>query len=137
VLIEERAAVFVARAARAGGAAVVAWDGSDGSSRAARRATPLLRRASAVVIAGAPSERACDPNQLRAYYALRGIEATVAVLDRAGADTAAELLELAQGQGADLIVAGAFGRSRLREFIFGGVTRVLLHADGPSLFLAH
>jgi nucleotide-binding universal stress UspA family protein len=137
VLIEERAAVFVARAARAGGAAVVAWDGSDGASRAARRAAPLLRRARSVVIASAPSELACDPEQLQAYYALRGIDSTVRGLDRTGAEMAADLLDLARAEGADLIVAGAFGRSRLREFIFGGVTRALLHAEGPSLFLAH
>ena len=41
-------------------------------------------------------------------------------------------------KGADLIVAGAYGHSRLREFVFGGVTKTLLHAvDGPSLLLAH
>jgi nucleotide-binding universal stress UspA family protein len=137
VLIEERSAVFVARAPRAGATAVVAWDGSDGASRAARRATPLLRRAGAVVIASAPSERPCDPSQLQAYYALRGVEATVLGLERTGADASAGLLDLARREGADLIVAGAFGRSRLREFIFGGVTRALLHAEGPSLFLAH
>ena len=41
-------------------------------------------------------------------------------------------------KGADLIVAGAYGHSRLREFVFGGVTKSLLRAiDGPSLLLAH
>jgi len=31
----------------------------------------------------------------------------------------------------------AFGHARVREFIFGGVTRTLLQAEGPSLFLSH
>jgi nucleotide-binding universal stress UspA family protein len=35
------------------------------------------------------------------------------------------------------MVAGAFGHPRLQEFIFGGVTRVLLNAERPSLFLSH
>ena len=39
--------------------------------------------------------------------------------------------------GADLLVAGAFGHPRLREFIFGGATRTFLNADSPSLFLSH
>jgi len=46
---------------------------------------------------------------------------------------------LLQGaQGVDLLVAGAYGHSRLREFVFGGVTRTLLAAtDGPAMLLAH
>ncbi len=46
---------------------------------------------------------------------------------------------LLQGaEGVDLLVAGAYGHSRLREFVFGGVTRTLLAAsDGPAMLLAH
>jgi nucleotide-binding universal stress UspA family protein len=138
VLIEERAAVLVARAGRPTGAALVAWDGSDGASRAARRAVPLLRHAERIVIAGAPpSETPCELSQLQAYLALRGLSAEVRPFERHGSDAGAQLLELAAAEGAGLIVAGAFGKSRLREFIFGGATRALLQADGPSLFLAH
>jgi nucleotide-binding universal stress UspA family protein len=43
----------------------------------------------------------------------------------------------AKAAGAEILVAGAFGHPRLQEFIFGGTTRSLLHADGPSLFLSH
>jgi nucleotide-binding universal stress UspA family protein len=138
-LIEERAAVLVTREPLDWRApAVVAWDGSDGASRAARRAVPLLRRARQVVIAGAPvAERPSALSQLKAYYDLRGITAEVRDLPATGADTAAAILELAGSAGAGLVVAGAFGRSRLREFIFGGATRVLLQAARPSLFLAH
>jgi nucleotide-binding universal stress UspA family protein len=35
------------------------------------------------------------------------------------------------------MVAGAYGHARLREAVFGGVTRAMLLADGPSLLLAH
>jgi nucleotide-binding universal stress UspA family protein len=138
VLIEERAAVLVARGSVLTGAAVVAWDGSDGASRAARRALPLLRCCRRVLIAGAPpNETPCELAQLQAYFALRGLDSEIRPFERHGQDAGAQILELAETEGASLIVAGAFGKSRLREFIFGGTTRALLHAERPSLFLAH
>jgi hypothetical protein len=138
VLIEERAAVLVARRGALTRPAVVAWDGSDGASRAARRAVPLLRCCEGVLIAGAPpTETPCELAQLQSYFGLRGLAAELRPIERHGPDAGAQILEI-EAEGAGLIVAGAFGKSRLREFIFGGTTRALLHAaDGPSLFLAH
>jgi nucleotide-binding universal stress UspA family protein len=54
-----------------------------------------------------------------------------------GTEAGGQILEIAEAEGAGLLVAGAFGKSRLREFIFGGATRALLQAAKPSLFLAH
>jgi nucleotide-binding universal stress UspA family protein len=138
VLMEERAATYVCRAGcNPFGTAVVAWDGGEPASRAARRALPLLRKANRVVIIGAPpSDRPCDLRQLQSYYAARGVSSEVRPLERSG-DMAPVLTAAVAAEGADLLVAGAFGRSRLREFIFGGTTRALLHADRPSLFVAH
>jgi nucleotide-binding universal stress UspA family protein len=138
ILMEERAATFVVRSGEEPFAtALVAWDGGEPASRAARRAVPLLRHVRRVVVAGAPlSERPCDLKQLQHYYAARGVEAEIRPLERAG-DMASVLLKAAQAESAGLLVAGAFGRSRLREFVFGGTTRALLHAEQPSLFLAH
>jgi nucleotide-binding universal stress UspA family protein len=46
-----------------------------------------------------------------------------------------DLLELARTVKADLVVAGAYGHSRWREWAFGGVTReLLLRAPVPCLF---
>lgn len=142
VLMEERAAVLVARSGPSGapdpfGPALVAWDGGEPASRAARRAVPLLRQASSVTIAGAPpADRRCALEQLQAYYDLRGIKAAIQPLNKVG-DMAPVLMQAAQDASATLMVAGAFGRSRLREFVFGGTTRALLHAEAPSLFVAH
>jgi nucleotide-binding universal stress UspA family protein len=48
------------------------------------------------------------------------------------------LLEAAAGLGASLFVAGAFGHSRAREFVFGGATRTFLNTTtSPALLLAH
>jgi nucleotide-binding universal stress UspA family protein len=138
VLMEERAATLVARGdLYPSGIAVVAWDGGEPASRAARRAVPLLRHASRVVIIGALApDQVCGLDELRDYYAARGVEAEVKPIDKAP-DMGAALIQAAKQEKAGLLVAGAFGRPRLREFIFGGATRALLHGDGPSLFLAH
>jgi nucleotide-binding universal stress UspA family protein len=138
VLMEERAAVFVARTpVNFKGPVVVAWDGGEPASRAARRAVPLLRHASEVIIAGAPvGDRPAELGRLQAYYALRGISATVLALPRTG-DVAAVLDTVCRDYKAEYLVAGAFGRSRLHEFVFGGTTRALLNGAGPSLFMAH
>jgi nucleotide-binding universal stress UspA family protein len=138
VLMEERAATLVARGdLYPSGIAVVAWNGGDPASRAARRAVPLLRHASKVIIAGAlASDEVCGLDDLKDYYASRGIDAEVRPLDLVS-DMGSALIAVAEREGAGLLVAGAFGRTRLREFIFGGATRTLLHGDGPSLFLAH
>jgi nucleotide-binding universal stress UspA family protein len=47
------------------------------------------------------------------------------------------VIEVADQAGADLIVAGAYGHSRTREWIFGGVTRDLLDYSPVCCFMAH
>ena len=121
------------------GCVAVAWDGGKEASRAARTALPLLQKASRVVILAAPasSARAFDPQRLRQFFAVRGVNAEVDVLSGSG-DPAPTLLAGARAHGAYLLVAGAFGHPRLQEFIFGGATRTFLNATGaPSLFLSH
>lgn len=138
VLMEERAATLVSReGCDPFGPAMVAWDGGEPASRAARRAVPLLAKCKSVTIVCAPvAGRTCEGGRLKNYYAARGLKASVKTVD-AGADPSHALLEAAAGMGASLLVAGAFGKSRVREFIFGGTTRALLNAERPSLFLAH
>jgi nucleotide-binding universal stress UspA family protein len=139
MIADEQRPVLVARPGLSiGGVAVVAWDGSKEASRAARLAGPLLKRASRVVILAAPkaTSRAFDPAQLQAYYAARGLYADVEVLDQTG-EVAPALLATAERLGAEIMIAGAYGHTRLKEFILGGVTRVLLNAERPSLFLSH
>ncbi|WP_293897994.1 universal stress protein [Phenylobacterium sp.] len=139
MVADEQRPVLIAREGlKVGGVAAVAWDGGKEASRAARLAMPLLEKASAVVIIGAPkaSSRAFDPARLQAYYAARGVKASVELL-KDGGDAAPAILHAAAAAKADILVAGAFGHPRLQEFIFGGTTRTLLNADGPSLFLSH
>ena len=139
IVVGEQRPVLVARGAvQAGGVVAVAWDGGKEASRAARTALPLLEKATKVVIltAGCGSGRNCQPERLQAFFAARGLESDVQLLKGQG-DAANLLLEAARGLGANLMVAGAFGHPRLREFIFGGTTRTFLAAEQPALFLSH
>lgn len=143
-LLADRTPVLVARgeADRLSGPAAIAWDGSAQAGRAVRAALPLLAMASAVHVLQCISglDRAvADPDidGLNAYLKLHGVGEGVATLVE-GDDEGAALLAAAEGKQAGLLVAGAWGHSRLRETVFGGVTRRFLReANGPSLMLAH
>ncbi|MGZ3305764.1 MAG: universal stress protein [Asticcacaulis sp.] len=137
VMMEERCGVFIARRAfDVGGTALVAWDGKEPSSRAARRALPLLIKASRVIIIGAPvGDAPADLERLGRYYGAHGVEATYERLPKG--EIYAQLVEANERLGADYMVAGAFGHSRIREFAFGGTTRQLLQNSGLNLYMAH
>jgi nucleotide-binding universal stress UspA family protein len=138
VLMEERAAAFIARKSlNPAGTALVAWDGKEPSSRAARRALPLLKRAGKVIITGAPiGDDPVDLSRLADYYACHGIAVEIDRLPKTN-DILGSLKDSYARHGADYLVAGAFGHSRLREFAFGGTTRALLTGTDINLFMAH
>jgi nucleotide-binding universal stress UspA family protein len=107
--------------------AIVAWKESRETRRAVADALPLLRHAAAVTVveiaaAAAISDAASRLADVKAWLALHGVTAETIVLPAAGPN--AEQLEgFATEQRADLIVAGAYGHSRLGEWALGGVTR--------------
>lgn len=119
----------------------MAWDGSKEAARAAFAADPLLKTGMDVTILHSDrnldyhDRAAAAPNRLRHWLAARGIEAKTEEVGERG-KLAEALLDASKD--ADLLVAGAYGHSRITQFIFGGVTRTLLQAvDGPSLLIAH
>jgi nucleotide-binding universal stress UspA family protein len=140
ILMEERRPILVARNIPSpDGLVAVAWDGGREASRAARSAIPWLQKAKEVVVMAAPgaTPRTFDPDRLIEHFAARGVKARVKTLE-SGGEAGPVLLEGAQGLGAQMLVAGAFGHPRFQQFIFGGVTRTLMQAEsGPSLFLSH
>lgn len=140
VLMEERRPVFVARSAPAPEMTVaVAWDGGREASLAARVAIPWLQRAARVVVLVAPhaTPRRFGPERLQAFLAGKGVKAETEVLPQSG-EPAPTLLSAVKALGATILVAGAFGHPRFQQFIFGGTTRALMHAEGgPSLFISH
>jgi nucleotide-binding universal stress UspA family protein len=123
-----------------GGTALVAWNGSRESVHAVTASLPLLGRAARVVALGVDEEEESSRPRCEAlcvYLARHGIAAEHAALSARGRPVARLLLEEAVERGADLLVMGAYGHSRLRELVLGGVTRqVLIEAVMPVL-MAH
>lgn len=119
---------------------LVAWKGTREARRAVYDALPLLKQAQSVSIAAV--EPADLQERAREHVAdvARYLEHHRVPLGRqiVGPPRAADgqaVLSIARELEVDLIVAGAYGRSRLSEWIFGGVTRDLLTASTvPCLF---
>ncbi|MFC3172885.1 universal stress protein [Novosphingobium bradum] len=115
----------------------VAWDGSVEAATALRSAVSLLGDAEVSVITVENASADFPATDAVAYLSRHGIKAELKVVERVGAvqETIARELGLLQPQ---LLVMGAFRHSRLREFLFGGVTRFFLDEPaGPALLLAH
>lgn len=121
----------------------IAWNGSIEALRAVAGALPLLGRAERVVMLTGQSRRysALAPDRpvldLVAWLAERGILAESQPLQARAGEEGEALLLATQSAGCDLLVMGAWGHTRLREWILGGATRhVLSHARLPVL-MAH
>jgi nucleotide-binding universal stress UspA family protein len=116
---------------------LVAWDASRAAARALADALPMLQRASEVnliIVAPEESQKARSAPDVERWLNDHGVRATCARVDGSG-DAAAAIADHALAVDADLIVMGAFGHSRLRDFILGGVTRsVLAEPQLPVLF---
>ena len=119
------------------GNVLVAWDGSNEASEVLHQAMPLLQLANSaeLLLVELPNEvRAAE--DAAAYLFRHGIAASIN--ERPTTGTVAEaVLERAREMGAAYIVMGAFGRGRLAESIFGGVTRSMLLESDIPLLLAH
>jgi len=119
---------------------LIAWKDAREARRAVRDALPLLKGAQSVTVAAVGAQDPEQPVREQVADIARYLERhRVAVGQQIVMSTAeAEgqvLLRVAEEQKADLIVAGAYGRSRLSEWIFGGVTRILLRTSKvPCLF---
>lgn len=142
VAIHGRAPVLaVPQAARgldAAGPALVAWNGSAEASHALRFALPMLRRASEVLVVTVSEDRAGFPavDGCR-YLALHGVESELREWSRSGRPVDEALLDAAAELGARYIVMGAYGHSRLREAVLGGVTREMMRGSPVPLLLGH
>jgi nucleotide-binding universal stress UspA family protein len=122
---------------------VIAWDASVEASKAVQASIGLLQAADqvhAVLIDPVPSFEGHGPEpgaDLATYLARHGIETTVHRLPREGKETGAMLRRSASDLGADLIVMGGFGHSRLRERIFGGCTTSMMKEATLAVLMAH
>jgi nucleotide-binding universal stress UspA family protein len=117
---------------------LIAWKDTAEARRAVADALPLLRQAGEVTIVEIveqPADRAAQTRikDVAAWLLRHGVFASERVADQCG-DAATQLERIASDVGAGLVVAGAYGHSRLREWILGGVTQRLINpSDRCSL----
>lgn len=122
---------------------LVAWNGSHTAARALNDAMPLLQAADVVeVITINPEKTSLEegdlaPADICLHLARHGVKAVASGHHSKGVDKGALLLTQASQMAADLLVTGAYGHSRLREFILGGVTRHLLNNLSLPVFMSH
>jgi nucleotide-binding universal stress UspA family protein len=134
---------YVGRFAEIGRRVLVAWNASREAARAVNDALPLLARAETVTVLavnpaiGATRHGEVPGADIAVHLARHGIKVLVETSHATEIDVSDVLLNRAADLGADLIVAGAYGRSRMRELVLGGVTRDLLRRMTVPVLMSH
>lgn len=119
---------------------MLAWDGRIEAVRAAREAIDVMAAAVDVTVAMVEDDPAEVWNSraranVSAYLARHGIKVKIDRLSTSGSTAADILKQHAIEIAADMIVMGAYGHSRLRERLFGGVTRTMIETSPIPLFM--
>jgi nucleotide-binding universal stress UspA family protein len=124
-----------------GTAPAIAWNGSSVAARAVRASLPFLRQSGKAVILFTDivePGRAADPQRLAGYLEWHGITASIRQVTAGHRQVSDALIEDASGAGCDLLVMGAYGHSRVRELVLGGVTQDMLRRDTSlPILVAH
>ena len=117
----------------------IAWNGSSEAARSVSAALPLLKRAKAVLLFSAVTERTSADAVvgLVDFLAWHGISAAPQALAEGGGSVGHRILDAAGAAGIDLLVMGAYTHSRLRQLILGGVTHDVLGRARLPLLMAH
>ncbi|NRP75686.1 hypothetical protein ILFOPFJJ_06609 [Ensifer psoraleae] len=122
---------------------LLAWNSTMESARAAREALELMESAEEVNVvlvdpSAAPARNGDEPGaDVATYLARHGVNVTVDRLPSAGRRVEEVLNQHAIDTSADLIVMGAYGHTRLREKIFGGVTKAMIEAPIVPVLMVH
>jgi nucleotide-binding universal stress UspA family protein len=123
------------------GTIVVGWKETPEAARALAAALPLLKQAQRVILLGVAEDRAparAAYDDLARQLTWHGINAEVAIVGGNGSSPAATILPQAVAElRADLLVVGGFGRTPLRELVFGGVTQSLINSAAFPVFILH
>jgi nucleotide-binding universal stress UspA family protein len=122
---------------------LIAWNASREAARAVSDALPLLERASQVHVVTVNAEASArghgeEPGaDIAQFLSRHGVKVTVSQLVAPDLDAGNALLSRAFDLQADLIVSGAWGHTRLRESVLGGVTRTLLESMTVPVLMSH
>ena len=128
---------------RLGQRIAIAWNGSREAARAVHDAMPLLITAPAnsvrIICPGESGKSGLLPSgaDLAQSLSRHGISASVETLDKRHLNAGPDVLAKAQDLGADLLVMGAWGHSRLREFVLGGATDSALRDSRIPVLMSH
>ena len=120
---------------------VIAWEGGRVAARAVRDALPLLAKAETVEIVSVHGEKPIEGEapgaDLAEHLKRHGVAVSTHALPVGVDGVAATLRGHVRHRGADLLVMGAYGHSRLREFILGGATREALANVEVPILMSH
>jgi len=123
------------------GTVAVAWDFSRAAARAVSDAMPLLEKAGRVRVVTVLNEKRLDnkhsAEQLSKNLSRHGIDVVLDKVDAKGRPIGAVLEAYVASHEADLLVMGAYGHSRLREFVLGGATKSLLSKPPLPILFSH
>lgn len=121
---------------------MIAWNASRESARAVRDAMPLLEQAKSVdVVCFRPAQEGSHGElpgaDIGLHLSRHGIKVGVQILEGQSIDVGNALLSHVADKGADCLVMGGYGHSRLREAVLGGATRTILQSMTVPVFMAH
>lgn len=120
---------------------IVGWNASREATRAVTDAIPFLQQAEVVqvmVVNPRAGEHGAMPgNDIALFLARHGIQVEVRVDQANEIDIGNEMLSRASDFGADMIVMGGYGHSRLKELMMGGATRTLIDSMTVPVLLSH
>jgi nucleotide-binding universal stress UspA family protein len=122
------------------GTIIVCWRETSDSARAVSAAMPLLTKANRVVVVSVAEEASSlssSVDDVVNHLLWHGAAAASQIRPRIGGSISEILFRVAQEEKADLMIMGAYGRSPLRESIFGGCTRSAIEAADLPIFLMH
>jgi len=119
----------------------ICWDGSRLAARAVRDATPLLEQAEAITIITINADSSVPEDASAAhlvrYLSRLGVPTEIDRLKTETANIQSSILSLAADESLDLLVMGGYGHSRLKETVFGGVTRDMLESMTVPTLMSH
>lgn len=119
----------------------VAWDFSRPAARAMADALPILKQAKTVRVVTITREKTIDSRrssaELAKHLSHHGIEAVMDEEEAAGRAIGQALEEWAAAHRIDLLVMGAYGHSRLRDFVLGGATKTVITRPKLPVLLSH
>lgn len=121
---------------------LIAWDGSREAARAAHDALPLLKAAESVEIVVVDPDKLPDidaplaGSDIASCLSRHGVHANVTTTSKGTGSTAEAIAAQVKANNADLVVMGAYTHQRLREWLFGGVTRAFLEKSPVAVLMS-